>query len=124
MYEVKMAIYNIDKPNKNKRIYPKELFKEGVQQIETLPVTLNGGTPIGACTVTIDYPDIEIDSRINIHRDILSKIQPALHGRGKVDDYGRVTEYHLECIDLVHCSAHNSRIVKIDKIVERVEDLE
>ena len=124
MYEVKMKICDLDKPNRNGRIYPKELFENKPFQLEQIPVALNGdmSRPIGKCTVTIDYPTMEIDSVISTSRDILKRAEPALHGKGKVNKDGIITEYYLECIDLVPKSANNSTIESVTKIVDTLEE--
>lgn len=112
------VIKDLDKPNRNGRIYPKECFENLPKQI---PVTL-GSTDamqgvqlekvIGTADVDItDYPTMKVTCDIMKEKeDAILKSRPFelffnTNGVGRVNDKGEVFDYNLVSMDVSSSTA-------------------
>lgn len=101
--EIKFTISNLDVPNKNGRIYPKEtinkLFEQQKEAIDnkTIPIVcgidladtddFSNSKTLGFCSLTNKYPEIEGQGFINdkyVHD--LNGLEPALAGFGNLEE--------------------------------------
>lgn len=121
-YNFHFTISDLDKVNKNGRVYSKEVIEgaftnpifKAVNDSNILPVLYNNGitdTVIGYCSLANKYPDIEGEGFIinyGKNKALVKNGYPCLQGVcDKVNENGYIEGYEISAICICDSSAHN-----------------